>query len=68
MSFEQLGISKQLCEALPAQGITQPFPIQKNAIPLILKGKNVLGIAPNRIRKNGKFYITDIRKTSAFIV
>lgn len=62
MSFEQLGISKQLCEALPAQGITDPFPIQKNAIPLILEGKNILGIAPTGSGKTASFVLPILEK------
>jgi len=62
MSFEQLGISKQLCEALPSQGITQPFPIQENAIPLILKGKSVLGIAPTGSGKTASFILPILEK------
>lgn len=57
MSFKQLGISDQLCKALPSQGITQPFPIQKSAIPLILEGKSILGIAPTGSGKTASFVL-----------
>lgn len=62
MSFELLGISKQLCEALPSQGIKDPFPIQKNAIPLILGGKNILGIAPTGSGKTASFILPILEK------
>jgi len=45
MSFISLGLSPALLKALEGQNYTQPYPIQKEAIPAILKGKNVLGIA-----------------------
>lgn len=57
MSFESLGISKQLCDALSAQGIAAPFPIQEKAIPFILKGKNILGLAPTGSGKTASFIL-----------
>jgi ATP-dependent RNA helicase RhlE len=45
MSFISLGLSPALLKALEGQNYTQPYPIQKEAIPAILKGKDVLGIA-----------------------
>ena len=46
MSFTSLGLSPSLLKALAVQNYTQPYPIQKEVIPAILKRKDVLGIAP----------------------
>jgi superfamily II DNA/RNA helicase len=43
MSFKELGIAPVLVEALDAQGITAPFPIQKATLPDAIKGRDVLG-------------------------
>ena len=43
MSFKDLGIAPALVEALDAQGITSPFPIQKATLPDAIKGRDVLG-------------------------
>ena len=45
MSFSSLGLSDHLLRAIAAQHYTQPYPIQQQAIPAILKGKDVYGIA-----------------------
>lgn len=44
-SFEPLGLAPSLLKALDAQHLTQPTPIQREAIPAILFGKDLLGIA-----------------------
>ena len=43
MSFKDLGIAPALVEALDAQGITSPFPIQSATLPDAIKGRDVLG-------------------------
>lgn len=45
MSFSSLGLSKPLVKTISDQEFTQPTPIQQEAIPAILKGKDVVGIA-----------------------
>ncbi|TFF93452.1 MAG: DEAD/DEAH box helicase [Promethearchaeota archaeon] len=42
MNFKDLGISAQYVSALEKQDITNPTPVQKKAIPLILKGKHIM--------------------------
>ncbi len=46
MPFSSLGLSPSLLKALAAQDFPQAYPIQLEAIPAILKRKDVLGIAP----------------------
>ncbi|NOR87037.1 MAG: DEAD/DEAH box helicase, partial [Bacteroidales bacterium] len=45
MSFDSLGLSSSILEALHKHDFTTAYPIQKQAIPAILKGMDVLGIA-----------------------
>lgn len=45
MTFQELGIDQDICDALNSRGITQPFPIQQEAIPVALSGTDVIGQA-----------------------
>jgi ATP-dependent RNA helicase RhlE len=45
MAFSKLGLSKALLEAISKQEYTSIYPIQEQAIPAILEGKDVQGIA-----------------------
>ncbi|MCK4990031.1 MAG: DEAD/DEAH box helicase, partial [Bacteroidales bacterium] len=44
-SFEDLNLSKQLNQAVDELGIASPTPIQSEVYPIILSGKDVVGIA-----------------------
>ncbi len=43
--FEMLGLAPALNEALSRAGLSQPTPIQNQAIPLALEGHDILGLA-----------------------
>jgi superfamily II DNA/RNA helicase len=45
LTFQDLGIDQDIVEALEAKGITSPFPIQEQAIPLALTGQDIIGQA-----------------------
>lgn len=45
MTFQQLGIDQDICDALDSRGIIRPFPIQEQAIPIALSGQDVIGQA-----------------------
>jgi len=45
MSFEQLGLRPTLLARLAEQSLTRPTPIQQQAIPAALKGRDVMGLA-----------------------
>lgn len=55
MSFKSLGLSDALLKAVEKQGYTEPSPIQKKAIPLILEGKDVLASAQTGTGKTAGF-------------
>ena len=42
-TFRSLGVAPALCEALEAEGKTNPFPIQSATLPDAIKGRDVLG-------------------------
>ncbi len=45
MTFKDLGIDSDIVQALEAKGITSPFPIQEQSIPLALTGQDIIGQA-----------------------
>lgn len=57
MSFESLGLSEPLLKTIAEQNYTQPYPIQQEAIPAILKGNDVLGIAKTGSGKTASFVL-----------
>jgi ATP-dependent RNA helicase RhlE len=55
MSFENLGLAPALLRALADSGYTQPTPIQTEAIPLVLAGRDLLGGAQTGTGKTAAF-------------
>ena len=57
MPFSTLGLSSSLLKVLAEQEYTQAYPIQQEAIPAILKGKDILGIAQTGSGKTASFVL-----------
>ncbi len=57
MSFTHLGLSSALLKALQESNYNKPYPIQEAAIPAILNGKDVLGIASTGSGKTAGFVL-----------
>ncbi len=57
MPFSQLGLSPQLLQAIAQQKFSQIYPIQKDAIPAILNGNDILGIAPTGSGKTASYVL-----------
>ena len=57
MTFKDLEIIAPILEAVKAEGYTQPTPIQEQAIPILLKGKDLLGVAQTGTGKTAAFAI-----------
>jgi superfamily II DNA/RNA helicase len=57
MSFSQLGLSEKVLSAVAAAGYTTPTPIQQQAIPHVLKRRDVLGIAQTGTGKTAAFVL-----------
>ena len=55
MPFAQLGLQADLLRAINAQGYTQPTPIQAQAIPAVLEGRDVLAGAQTGTGKTAAF-------------
>lgn len=57
MQFEDLSISKSVLLAITEEGYTNPTPIQEQAIPIILEGKDLVGCAQTGTGKTAAFAI-----------
>jgi len=57
MTFSSLGLSPELTEALADLKYSKPYPIQQQAIPAILNGKDVLGIAQTGSGKTASYVL-----------
>ncbi len=55
MEFEMLGLQPRVIKQLKAQGIIQPTPIQRQAIPHAMNGRDVLGVAQTGTGKTAAF-------------
>ena len=55
MSFSQLGLSVELLRAVSEQGYERPTPVQKQAIPVVLNGKDLLAGAQTGTGKTAGF-------------
>lgn len=62
-TFESLGVSRDLVEALATRGIREPFPIQTLAIPDALAGRDVSGMAQTGSGKTLAFGIPMVERT-----
>ncbi len=68
MSFTTLGLSTSLRKVLSEKNYTKAYPIQEAAIPAILNGKDVLGIAATGSGKNRKFCIAFVNEFAKTIL
>ena len=57
MSFKELGLHTSLTDRCESLGYTEPTPIQKQAIPLVLDGKNVIATAETGTGKTAAFLL-----------
>ena len=57
MSFSSLGLHGSLLEAVESQSFSAPYPIQKEAIPAVIDGKDVLGIAKTGSGKTASYVL-----------
>jgi superfamily II DNA/RNA helicase len=55
MKFSELGLSEKVLKAVEASGYDTPTPIQEQAIPYALEGRDVLGIAQTGTGKTAAF-------------
>lgn len=62
MTFEQLNISAPILKALINKNFKTPTPIQEQAIPVVLTGRDLLGIAQTGTGKTAAFAIPVIQQ------
>jgi superfamily II DNA/RNA helicase len=55
MKFSELGLSEKVLKAVEASGYDTPTPIQQQAIPYALQGRDILGIAQTGTGKTAAF-------------
>jgi superfamily II DNA/RNA helicase len=57
LSFHPLGLSDELLSAVNDSGYTEPTEIQRQAIPLVLMGRDVVGVAQTGTGKTASFVL-----------
>ena len=57
MSFDTLGLTPELLRAVANEGYTEPTPVQREAIPLVLAGRDVLAGAQTGTGKTAAFVL-----------
>ena len=62
MPFSKLNLNTELTQKLIDKGYEKPYPIQQQAIPAILKQKDVLGIAQTGSGKTASFVLPILNK------
>ncbi|NJR78042.1 DEAD/DEAH box helicase [Sphingomonas corticis] len=65
MSFSHLGLAEPLVRAIEAKGYTTPTPIQRDSIPTLLEGRDLLGIAQTGTGKTAAFVLPSIQRLVA---
>jgi ATP-dependent RNA helicase RhlE len=64
MLFSELGLIPPLASAVAAEGYTEPTPIQARAIPHVLAGKDLLGLAQTGTGKTAAFALPILQRLS----
>jgi ATP-dependent RNA helicase RhlE len=65
MSFSALGLAPELLRAVSAQGYTDPTPVQRQAIPLVLAGRDLLAGAQTGTGKTAAFVLPMLQRLAA---
>lgn len=62
MSFDSLGLSAEILRAVSEKGYTTPTPIQQQAIPLVLEGRDLMGGAQTGTGKTAGFTLPVLQR------
>lgn len=64
-TFDTMGLNPALLQALASEGYTTPTPIQQQAIPDVMAGKDLLGIAQTGTGKTAAFALPILHRLAA---
>lgn len=62
VTFDQFGLSAEILKAVAEQGYSTPTPIQEQAIPVVLAGRDVMGAAQTGTGKTASFSLPIIQR------
>lgn len=62
MSFTKLNLNEKLMRAIEASGFTEPTDIQREAIPLVLSGKDLMASAQTGTGKTAAFVLPALQR------
>ena len=65
MKFYDLGLNDALVRKCESLNFTEPTPIQKQAIPILLNGADLIGCAETGTGKTAAFLLPAIQKLTA---
>src|SRR5476651_1360629 len=65
MQFSELGLIAPLAQAVAAEGYVTPTPIQAQAIPHVLQGRDLLGLAQTGTGKTAAFALPILQRLHA---
>ena len=65
-TFDSLGLSAELLRAVADEGFTEPTPIQVQAIPLVLQGRDLMGAAQTGTGKTAAFVLPIFERLKPF--
>jgi ATP-dependent RNA helicase RhlE len=65
MTFDDLGLAEPLLRAIRTENYTTPTPIQAQAIPYLLEGRDLLGIAQTGTGKTAAFALPILHRLAA---
>ena len=64
MGFKSFNFCAEIAESIKAQGFVKPTPIQEKAIPVVLKGRDVVGLAQTGTGKTAAFVLPILERIS----